>query len=76
MDQLRRSPTQDSAWTKVKHYGTSMAMGFGMGFFIGSSAVTLHCVVSRLPLRGMGKQISASGMMMGSIFALGSIVRT
>lgn len=63
-------------WTKMKQNGQGMLMGFGMGAMIGASAPAMHCLINRVPLRGMGKMIGGSAMTMGSIFAFGSLVRT
>lgn len=69
------NPPQETKTDQLKRIGGTMGMGFGMGMFVGSTVVTLHCLMNRVPLRGMGKQIFSSGAAFGCIFAFGSLVR-
>lgn len=65
-------PLVTSTW---KDTAAGMGMGFAMGFFIGTSGVVLHCAVNRVPLAAVKKTVLSAGTGMGSIFALGSLVR-
>jgi hypothetical protein len=69
-------PPQESNSTKFKRLLKSSFLAFGMGTFIGSSVVVLHTVMQGLPRAGLAKRALGSGVVFGSIFAVGPFIRS
>jgi len=65
---------------KAKRVAQTMAISFGMGFFVGSTVVMLHTVLNPsgpgIPrFQGAFRRAAQSGGAFGCIFAIGSLIR-
>eukprot|EP00457_Paulinella_chromatophora_P016064 gb/GEZN01016793.1/.p1 GENE.gb/GEZN01016793.1/~~gb/GEZN01016793.1/.p1 ORF type:complete len:106 (+),score=15.10 gb/GEZN01016793.1/:34-318(+) len=69
-----RIPPPTLGW-KLKRGAQVAAIGFGMGGFVGSVVVLTHNVLNGGGQRGVGKAMMATGMSMGTIFAVGNLLR-
>eukprot|EP00808_Paulinella_micropora_P008302 g60416.t1 len=69
-----RVPTPTLGW-KLKRGAQVSALGFAMGGFVGSAVVLTHQLLNAGGTRGMGKAMLQSGMTMGTIFAVGNLMR-
>jgi hypothetical protein len=67
--------TEATLGDKVQAVSMQAAFGFGMGLFVGGSVVALHSVMSQ-QYAGMGKRVLLAGLPFGTIFAVGSIIRS
>jgi len=80
MSHVYRPPPEPSKKEKAKRFMTNLAMGFGMGMFVGSAVVLIHTVITPFPKgvsrwTGFGKRAMGTGASFGCIFAVGALIR-
>lgn len=71
----RAPPCATAMYVQPRSSVGDVARAFVMGGVMGGTSVALHTLFSGASMRGLGRHMAGPALMMGTVFAVGTVVR-